>query len=472
MIVPITLSMTAEQHTKLRDMLFPGDNKETVAFALCGQCAGDRRHRLLIQMIYSLSDDAYVERQVDRLQWKTDQLVPILELADERGMTVVKFHSHPNGLSCFSEADIAGDKHLLPLMQGWLESTAPVGSAVMLPNGQIFGHALSCDELVPLDVVSVVGDDISLWYANTGTCNPYDFCASHEQLFGTGTTERLQRLSVAVIGCSGTGSSVVEQLALLGVKEIVLVDNDHIEERNVNRIYNSSMDDAKKARLKVDVLSDGINRAGLGTFVLSVSQNLLSVEAIKAVAQCDVVIGCMDSFDGRYLLNNLATFYTIPYFDVGVRLIAKKDGSSRGEIREVCGSVHYLQPGKSSMVSREVFTLDDVKADGLRRADPDAHACEREEGYISGVEEHRPAVISVNTTAASLLVNELLARLHPYREEENCHYSVVSFSLSSMEFFTDSEHDLLPCELLRGKVGIGDIEPPLEMWELSGGGGR
>ena len=53
----------------------------------------------------------------------------------------------------------------------------------------------------------------------------------------------LGRMSVCVIGVSGTGSIVAEQLARLGVGEIILIDFDKLEERNLNRILNSSLAD-------------------------------------------------------------------------------------------------------------------------------------------------------------------------------------------------------------------------------------
>ena len=58
--------------------------------------------------------------------------------------------------------------------------------------------------------------------------------------FTSGMTEWLGRLSVCVIGVSGTGSIVAEQLARLGFGEIILIDFDKIEERNLNRILNST----------------------------------------------------------------------------------------------------------------------------------------------------------------------------------------------------------------------------------------
>ena len=116
----------------------------------------------------------------------------------------------------------------------------------------------------------------------------------------------------------------------LGAALIVVVDDDHMEDRNVNRILNSTMQDVKGAKMKVDVLGDAVERTGLGTRVIRVPKNLWDPEVIRIVAQCDVVFGCMDTVDGRYLLNTLATYYTMPYFDIGVRLDADRDGPTKG----------------------------------------------------------------------------------------------------------------------------------------------
>ena len=109
--------------------------------------------------------------------------------------------------------------------------------------------------------------------------------------------------------------------------------------------------------------------------------------------------------------------------------------------------------------------MKDVAAAGLRRNDPAAHDRQVKDGYITGVQAHRPAVISVNLFAAALAVSELLARLHPFREEPNANYAAVTFSLASMELINDPEEGI--CEILGGTVGMGDVTPSLQLMELA-----
>ena len=466
MTVPITLSMTGDQHDRLKQLLFPGDGKESVAIMLCGRRDGDRRHRLVVRAVEEIPIRDCSIRTPVQVTWPPDVIAPLLNRAATERLTVVKIHSHPGGCANFSDTDDRGDAKLLPMIRGWIEADIPHGSAVMLPSGQMFGRVLQPDgSTETIELINVVGDDLHFWYAGQSSVPLPSYVASHAQAFDVGTIEQTSRLSIAVIGCSGTGSPVVEQCMRLGAGEIILVDDDRVEDRNVNRILNSTMRDARDARLKVDVLGDAIARTELGTRVTRLSKSLWDPDVIRIVAQCDLVIGCMDTIDGRFLLNTLATYYTLPYIDVGVRLDTVRTGSNQGHIREICGSVHYLQPGRSSLMSRGVFTMPEVAAAGLRRNDPTAHAREIRDGYIKGVVAHRPAVITVNMFAAALAVTELLARLHPFREEPNSSYAATTFSFGSMELITDPEGTT--CPILCDRIGIGDAVPLLGLLELA-----
>jgi hypothetical protein len=312
-----------------------------------------------------------------------------------------------------------------------------------------------------VDLTTILGEDLLLYAHGIATPGPRGFVRRHAQAFGTATTEVLRKLRIAVVGVSGTGDPVVEELMRLGVGELVLVDPEPVEELNLNRILHASMDDAVAGRHKVDAAAAAVRRAGLGTDVVTFPRNLRASDVVRAVSTSDVVFGCMDSAEGRHLLNRLATFYLLPYIDVGVRLEA--DG--HGGISQICGSVHWLQPGGSSLLSRGVISLDEVRAEGLRRQAPEEYERRRRERYIKGVREARPAVVSVNMTFAGLAVSELLARIHPYRDDGNAPYARLTVSLTQVRF----EHapDGQPCALLARHVGRGDTAPLLDDPELT-----
>jgi molybdopterin/thiamine biosynthesis adenylyltransferase len=228
-------------------------------------------------------------------------------------------------------------------------------------------------------------------------------------------------------------------------------------------MYLTKAADANLRRFKVEVLAEAIGHIGLGTEVVSFAKDLSTPDVVRAVAACDLAVGGMDSAAGRDLLNRLATFYSMPYIDMGVQLTPLPEGG----IDQITGAVHYLQPGRSSLKSRGVYDSEDVQAELLKRDDPDEYRRRLQEKYIRGVQENRPAVISINTTIAGMAVNELLARIHGFRYDRNDAYAAQRYALHEPWIFKDAEWDLNPCPVLSKEVGRGDVTPLLDRPELS-----
>jgi hypothetical protein len=389
-------------------------------------------------------------------------LVPLLSEAAKRRMTILKIHGHPQNYPKHSEVDDDADRDLFPCIYGWMDDDYPHASAIMLPDGRIVGRTVSPKgEFEPLLSVKVVGDDLHFYFADRSWEAVPEFACRTAQVFGEATFAKLRRLKVGVVGCSGTGGWVIEQLGRYGVRALVLVDPDYMEEKNLNRIPSATMQDAQARTLKVEVARRSINSMGLGTEVEVFPTSLFNPEAVRAIADCDVVFGCMDTIDGRWLLNRLATFYLLPYFDVGVKLEA--DGM--GGIEQICGGVQYLQPGQS-LWSRGMFSLEQVRAAGLKRTDPEQYELQRRSKYIVGLPPNeRPAVVSVNMIIAAFAVSEFLARLHPYRDEPNSEYASYMISLSQARICSDRDRE--PCPTLVKHIGRGDVVPLLENSELS-----
>lgn len=459
---PVTLSFTAKQHAMLMQHLFPDDHCEAVAIALCGRAVGNFQHRLLVRRIELVPYSACSIRQPDQVTWPTDLLVPLLLEAAKHNWALVKMHGH-RGYAQFSSVDDTSDRQLFPSVYSWTESDDPHASVIFMDDGRVFGRVVTEDgHFVNLHSVSVIGDDLSYFSgAQSNQTVVPEFGRRVAQTFGTGTYDQLRKLRIAVIGCSGTGSQVIEQLARNCVGSLLLIDPDHVEEKNLNRITNATMEDARSKRLKVEVAERAIHLMGLGTKVQIHAKSLFDANVIREVAGCDVLFGCMDTIDGRFLLNKLASFYSLPYFDLGVKIEA--DGA--GGVDQVCGTVHYVKPGGSSLLSRNVFTMEQVRVAGLQRTDPSQYKRQVDEGYIRGIQEDRPAVIQLNALIASLAINELLARLHPYRLDPNGDYAVNRISLS--HGICDHEPDGEPCRVLSRHLGRGDVEPLLEWAELS-----
>jgi molybdopterin/thiamine biosynthesis adenylyltransferase len=457
------LRLTGEQHTKLLAHLYPGDGMEAAALMLCGRHGGGARHVMCARKIVLIPHDQ-CERSPVRVTWPTRFGDGLVAEAGRRGMAIVKVHSHPGGYEAFSDWDDRSDLSFFRSVSNWLEDGRPHGSAVMLPGGRMFARVVTEDgEFQPCDLVSVAGEELLFWHASGIGHGVPEFARRHAQAFGAGTVNLLRKLTIAVVGCSGTGSPLVEQLVRLGVGRLLLIDPDRVEWKNLNRIFMTTAADANLGRLKVEVLAEAIGRIGLGTEVIPLAAELATPKVIRAVAASDMVFGCMDSLAGRDVLNRVAAFYSLPNIDLGVQLTALE----KGGIDQITGAVHYLQPGRSSLKSRGVYDSEDVRAELLRRDDPGEYRRRLKEKYIRGAQEDRPAVISVNTMVAAMAANELLARLHRFRYDTNDSYAVQRITLHEPHLFIQAESDFEPCPVLSKEVGRADAVPLLDRPELT-----
>ena len=151
-------------------------------------------------------------------------------------------------------------RSLFPSLYAWVDRDPVHASAILMDDGRLFGRVVSEDgQFQPLQAVHVIGDDIERFDGGGGAAAVPEHGRRIAQTFGGGTFERLRRLKVGVVGCSGTGSPVIEQLARNCIGSLVLVDPDHVEDKNLNRIANKTRDDAEHGRLKVDRKSTRLN---------------------------------------------------------------------------------------------------------------------------------------------------------------------------------------------------------------------
>lgn len=450
----ITLAMTVRQHAELRDYLFPGDGLEAAAILLCNQGTGRHSQRLLVAAQVHLPHERSRRRQ-GRVTWPFGDHFPPERIAevDRNGQSIVTVHSHPNGYAAFSRLDDENDRTLFVSVGNWFDDGRVNGAAIMLPDGRLVARAVNDHgEFAEMETVAVVGDDICLWKVprlEHGMATALDDKLA--QTFGSGTLARLRAMRVGVVGCSGTGSIVVELLARNGIGELTLVDDDVVEGKNLGRIVNSSSEDTRVGRPKVVALKKAVEHMGTGCRVDCLQARTDSAEAMAALVDCDVIFGCVDTAFGRYHLECLASAHLIPYFDVGVHIEA--DG--QGGIQAADAVAHYVQPEGAGLLARGAYTMEQVAAENARRHDPAHYGRQRAAGYLAAVGEEQPAVMSVNMQAACMAFNDFLARVHAYRFDPNRDFATQRFRLVHGSY-ENSADGACPHPLLRRYMGTGD----------------
>lgn len=450
-----SLTLTQAQHALLHDHLFPGDGLEAAALLICSRTPGPRL-RLLVQDIRLVPHEACV-REPDWLTWPGSEIEAAIDAAEAGNRSVVLMHSHPGDLFAFSLQDDCSDQITLPGLYAAIETLH--GSAIMTSNGAMLARVYE-EGRVPrtLNSVGVVGNDLRWWWADQafGTL-PMAFSSDGTRLFG--------RLCACVIGASGTGSIVTEQLARLGFGRVQIIDFDRVEPKNLNRILNSSAEDAQVERPKVEVLARAIDSYRAAGVAVPLDSTIFARDAVVLASQADVLFCCVDSLEGRHIADLMGAAFLQPLLDVGVVIPTRDDGGNRA-IADVYGRVDYVRPDGASLGARGVYSAATLRAEYLRHVDSAGHAAEVEEGYIRGLPEEAPSVISLNMRAAAACVLELIARILPFRHDSNAGYARTLFSVAGGEEdrFDESEWRSPPGER---PLARGDREPLLAMPALA-----
>lgn len=447
------LAMTSAQHSMLHAHLFSDDRLESVAIILCHQGRGFLYRRLIVNRVILIPDHK-TERSSVKISWPFAEYMHAkqIEEIDKDGLSIVTIHSHPQGVLEFSRTDDENDCKLFYSIGAWFDDDRPNGSAIMVSDGSIKARVIDRQgKFHPMPSVISVGEDILIW-KDSEFKSLLDYERKSAQTFGKGTINLLKKMRVGIVGCSGTGSIIAELAARSGVGEIVLIDDDIVEQKNLNRIVNSTLNDAHQQRNKVDVIAEAISDIGLNTSVYAYPKMTDSPDVVVALIDCDILFGCVDSAFGRYHLDCIASAYFIPYFDVGVGLQA--DGY--GGIEAADTVVHYVHPEGRSLLSRDVYAMGQVHAENIKRLDDEEYQKQKIAGYLADVGEDQPAVISLNMQAACMAFNDFLARIHRYRLDDNGEFSTQRFQLVHGNY-EHEKWDVLSDEKLFSKYrGTGD----------------
>lgn len=450
-------------HYKLiKEHLFRGDEKEAVAIALCGRSSFNGNHTLLVQEVMLIPYEDCYERTGFLVHWPTDIIIPFIEKAIKNKLAILKIHCHPGWYERFSDIDDESDLKLFNSIHSWLDDNLPHSSCVMLPDGRIFGRFINNKiEFEEVNQIFISGSTINNWLYTSDRFINDELQIRNMQAFGEKTIQMLNKMKIGVVGASGTGSPLIEQLKRLGVGGLVIVDPDHIDKVNLNRIINSTLNDAKNKVSKVVVAERSIEESGFGTKVTLHKSHISKYEVVKELAECDILFSCVDGSEGRHILNLISSCYLIPLFDLGVRLEA--DG--KGGINSIFGSIHYIQPGGSSLLSRGQYNIQQLQAESMKRVNANAYQELAENKYLINVNEPSPAVISINMQVASVAVNDFLCRIHNYRNIPDEDIDVTRILFHEWALFHENYNSI--CGFFSKLTGKGDIEPLLNNPELS-----
>jgi molybdopterin/thiamine biosynthesis adenylyltransferase len=392
----ITLAFPAPRLAALRASLW-NEAVESAAVLLCVpvplRLSGG--WRLLVKEIHTPTDYDYDVRNDTRVQLTVNFCLPLERKARLNGWSVVYVHTHPLADDAsFSSIDDASEEPMACYLA--LRCPGVPHGSLLFARSATAARKLGTKE--PMRVLEI-GATVRVASDQQEPVLLEDRFDRQVRAFGAEGQRRIAQLTVAIVGLGGTGSLVAQQLAHLGVRKFILVDDDVVEASNLNRVVAAQPTDVDETA-KIEVAGRTI--CGMGATVVAGIRGDVTTGAIaRQVVEADVIFNCTDTHASRHVLNQASYQYLAPMIDMGVSITV--DASMAAQFS---GHVKMVAPGLSCL-----WCIGNINPDAVRveLMTPEQRATDP---YIQGAAVViQPAVISLNGVVASVAVTMLLAAI-------------------------------------------------------------
>jgi molybdopterin-synthase adenylyltransferase len=213
---------------------------------------------------------------------------------------------------------------------------------------------------------------------------------ARQQIFGTGCQQKLDRLTVALVGCGGIGAIFAETLGRLGVKNWILVDPDRLETSNLNRMPAATPTMVEDGWYKVHYVKHLLDQIyPTGANITAIPD---AISTTTGIATADLIVVATDNHASRQIVQEIALKSMRPLVCLGTHIEVKSDGMPRMYARVtvpplgggwclICGNIINLHRAALESAPTEIDRLV-------------ANA-----GYLDGIDD--PAVLWLNNICAS-----------------------------------------------------------------------
>lgn len=161
-----------------------------------------------------------------------------------------------------------------------------------------------------------------------------------QSFLGENSQSKIERVRVGVVGLGGGGSHVVQQLAHIGFQDYVICDPQTVEDTNLNRLVGGRLKDIGQPKLAVARrIIRGLQRKAKIQAIADRWQN-----RCEAFMFCDVIFGCLDSFQDRDEIETFCRRHLIIYINIGMDVHKVENDPPR-----MAGQVILSAPGGPCM---------------------------------------------------------------------------------------------------------------------------
>jgi len=365
------IALTSQTHQVLQKHLLRGDGQEDVCYALWRPAQGAGRLTALVSEAILPTGD---ERQVHGNASTTGEyLGRVMKIAAEKRAGVVFLHSHPwPGWQDMSSDDINTERRQSPAIKA--TTGLPLVGMTLGTDGAWSGRfwiktAPKTYERQWCESVRVIGDGGLKVTFNDALTPPPGFRPELTRTisaWGEEAQQKIARLRFGIVGVGSVGSVVAERLARIGVQHLKLIDYDHVERHNLDRLLHAGVADAEVRRLKVDLIGAAIQRSATAAapIIERLPLAVTEIDGFKEAIDCDILFSCVDRPWARHVLNYIAYGYLIPVVDGGILIRARA-----GRMKNASWRSHAVYPGQRCLQCMGQYDPDLVNVE--RRGDLD-----------------------------------------------------------------------------------------------------
>src|SRR5581483_646793 len=321
-LAPLPLDVVVPAHLweALQEHLFRPDRLEQHAFLFAGHAATPWGTRLLVRELWATPPEALEQQSGGFLRLRKAYHQRALRHSRASGLSQLEVHAHPFGERvAFSSIDTANDRCKFPYVAQRLPQIRHA-TLVLAPSGAVMARTWdpAVGAIVPVRELLLSGARLRRLVPDGRPPEQDDLAAPEPpadagrydrqvRAFGPAGQRALARLRVGVVGLGGNGARVTQDLALLGVRRFVLVDDDTLEESNLHRVVGATAADV--GRPKVAVAARLVQALQPEAELLPLTCSVLEPEAVAALKGVDVLVGATDSAASRLALALLASRY-------------------------------------------------------------------------------------------------------------------------------------------------------------------
>ena len=139
---------------------------------------------------------------------------------------------------------------------------------------------------------------------------------SRQELFspiGEEGQQKIREKHVLIIGAGALGSANAEMFVRAGVGTVTIVDRDYVDWSNLQRQQLYAESDVENNLPKAVAAKKRLEEINSEVRVEALVQDVTAEELEELVTNVDVIIDATDNFETRFIVNDIAQKYSIPW---------------------------------------------------------------------------------------------------------------------------------------------------------------